>query len=92
MDLLKKLFSGGSAHPSADFFPLRVKCNRCGETVEGRVNLANDLSLEEDGGGYFVRKVLIGSGRCFQKIEVELRFSASRQLLEKSARGGTFTD
>lgn len=92
MDLLKKLFSGGSARPSADFFPLRVKCNRCGETVEGRVNMANDLSLTDNDSGYHVRKVLMGSGRCFQQIEVELRFDASRKLLEKSIHGGIFID
>ena len=92
MDFLKKLFSGASARPSADFFPLRVKCDRCGETIEGRVNMANDLSLEDGADGYFVRKVLMGNGRCFQKVEVELHFSATRKLLEKSAHGGTFLD
>ncbi len=92
MDLLKKLFSGGSTRPSVDFFPIHVQCSRCGETVEGRVNMANDLSLTDEGDGYFVRKVLMGSGHCFQQIEVELRFDGNRKLLEKSIHGGTFID
>ena len=92
MDFLKKLFSGSPANPAGNFLAIRVKCARCGEVIEGRVNMANDLSLMDNDSGYFVRKVLMGSGRCFQQIEVELRFDASRKLLEKSIHGGTFID
>lgn len=92
MDLLKKLFSGGSARPSADFFPVCVKCDRCGEVVEGRVNMANDLSLTDNDSGYFVRKVLMGNGRCFQQVEVELTFDLNRKLLNKKSVGGVFID
>ena len=92
MDFLKKLFSSTPAKPGGYFILVRVKCGRCGETVEGRVNLANDLSFVDGGDGYFVRKVLMGSGRCYQQIEVELRFNASRKLLEKSIHGGSFID
>jgi len=92
MDFLKKLFSGSPAKPGGYFLPIRVKCDRCGEMIEGRVNLANDLSFVDGGDGYFVRKVLMGSGRCYQQIEVELRFNASRKLLEKSIHGGSFID
>lgn len=92
MGFLKNLFTGASAQSSGGFHLFHVKCDRCGETIEGRVNMANDLSLEDGGEGYFVRKVLMGSGHCFQKIEVELRSSAARKLLEKSAHGGTFIE
>ena len=92
MDFLKKLFSGTPARPSGNFLPVHVKCDRCGEVIEGRVNMANDLSLTDGGDGYFVRKVLMGNGRCFQKVEVELRFDLNRKLLEKSAHSGMFID
>ena len=92
MDFIKKLFAGTSVRPNANFLPIRVKCSRCGETVEGRVNMANDLSLTDNDSGYYVRKVLMGGGRCFQQIEVELRFDASRKLLEKSIHGGAFIE
>jgi hypothetical protein len=92
MNFLNKLFSGGSAKPQSSFFDFTVKCNRCGEAIEGRVNLANDLSRNDDNNGYFVRKVVMGSGRCFQQVEVELQFDLNHKLLEKQACGGTFVE
>ncbi|MCL4529611.1 MAG: hypothetical protein M1282_09365 [Chloroflexi bacterium] len=91
MNFFKSLFGGSSPAPQTNFYTLNVKCNRCGEVIEGRVNLANDLSLEEDN-NYFVRKVLMGSGHCFQQIEIELKFDASKKVIEKQASGGTFVE
>lgn len=91
MGFLKKLFGGGSASSSSDFYTFIVRCDRCGETIEGKVNLSNDLSLDDEG-GYIVRKVLMGGGRCFQQIEVTLRFDAARQLQEKQISGGKFVE
>jgi hypothetical protein len=56
--------------------------------------LDNDLSLEYEGDQtvYFVRKGLVGNNRCFQQIEVELKFDSSRQLLEQQVTGGQFTN
>ena len=92
MDFLKKLFSSAPAAPQSNFHRFAVKCNRCGEVIEGHINLNNDLSLEEDGSGYFIRKTLMGNGKCFQRIEVEMKFEASKQLIEKQAQGGTFVE
>ena len=92
MDFLKKLFSGASLAPQSTFHPFAVKCNRCGEVIESHINLNNDLSLEDDGSGYFTRKTLTGNGKCFQRIEVEMKFEASKQLIEKHAQGGTFVE
>jgi hypothetical protein len=94
MGFLKKLFTGGApAQSRSDFYPFAVTCNRCGEVIEGRVNLSNDLSADyENGDVYHVRKVLMGSGRCFQQVEVELKFDASRNLLEKHVQGGRFVE
>ena len=92
MDLFKKLVRPSPS--KANVYTFAVKCNRCGEIIEGRVNLNNDLSVDHHDGkdGYFVRKVLMGGGRCFQQIEVELRFGSSKQLLEKHVTGGTFVE
>ena len=92
MSFLKKLFSAPT--PSTNFYAFAVKCNRCGETIEGRINLNNDLSVDYEGGQdvYHVRKLLTGNGRCFQQIEVELKFNASRQVLEKNVQGGRFIE
>lgn len=94
MGFLKKLFSGTPSKPEKRYYTFNVKCNRCGEIIEGRVDLDNDLSLNDEGDGYLVRKGLIGSGdnRCFQQIEVELTFDSARQLQEKTITGGTFVE
>ncbi|HEY9151921.1 MAG TPA: hypothetical protein VIN60_03475 [Anaerolineales bacterium] len=90
MSFLKNLFGGLAAPSQSGFYSFAVKCNRCGEVIEGRVNLANDLSLDDDGDGFFVRKVVMGSGRCFQQIEIELKFDMSKKAIEKLVTGGTF--
>ena len=93
MDFLKKLFPASKPAASQGYFyAFTVRCLRCGESIEGRINLANDLSLSDEGSGYFVRKVVMGSGRCFQQIEVELTFDANRRLLDKQVHGGTFIE
>ena len=97
MEFLKKLFGGGGGKGSSSrYFTYRVKCKRCGEIIEGRVDTTNDLSIEYEGSReiYHVRKVLIGDGgtHCYQKIEVELTFNASRELLEKTVVHGEFVE
>ena len=91
MGFLKKLFGGSGTSSSSDYYTFGVCCDRCSETIEGKVNLSNDLSMD-DGGGYRVRKVLMGSGLCFQQIEVNLRFDGARQLQEKEISGGKFVE
>lgn len=94
MGFLKKLFGGEPARPDKRYYVFQVKCNRCGEVIEGRVDLDNDLSLEYEGDRtvYFVRKGLMGSNRCFQQIEVEMKFTSSRELIQQQATGGTFVE
>ena len=94
MGFLKKLFSNEPVKPEKHYYTFNVKCNRCGEIIEGRVDLDNDLSLDYEGDStiYFVRKGLVGNNRCFQQIEVELKFDSSRQLLEQNITGGEFVN
>lgn len=92
MGFLKNLFGGGSARPEKRYYVFNVKCNRCGEIIEGRVDLDNDLSLSDEGNSYLVRKGLIGNNRCFQRIEVEMQFTSDRKLIEQQAQGGTFVE
>ncbi len=94
MNLFKKLFPGAPAQPSSRFYAFAVQCSRCGENIEGHINLNNDLSAEYEGDRllYHVRKVLMGSGLCFQQIEVELSFDASRHITDRRITGGHFLD
>jgi hypothetical protein len=94
MSFLKSLFGGTPAKPDKRYYVFQVKCNRCGEIIEGRIDLDNDLSLEYEGDStfYIVRKGLIGNNRCFQQIEAEMKFNSDRQLMEQQAQGGKFVE
>jgi len=94
MGFLKNLFKGATAKPEKRYYVFQVKCNRCGEILEGRVDLDNELSLEfEDNRNvYFGRKVLMGGGHCFQQVEVAMKFTSSRELIEKEVQGGIFVE
>ena len=93
MNFLQKLF-GGSSSPKPDkrYYAFTVKCKRCGELIEGRVDLDNDLSIEYEEGGeiFYARKMLMGENRCFQRMEAELKFNSNRELIERQVVGGEF--
>jgi hypothetical protein len=90
MSFLKNLFA--PQKPQKNYYTFQVQCRRCGETIEGRIDLDNDLSLSDEGDGYIVRKGLIGANRCFQQIEVQITFDSQRHLQERSITGGTFVE
>jgi len=91
LDQLKRLFKPPVRHLEHCEY---VRCDRCGETLTARINLRNDLSLRYGEGRepdtYFCRKGIVGSGLCFQKIEIELTYDKDRNLLDKKINGGTF--
>ena len=80
------------AKPPKRYYTFQVKCNRCGEIIEGRIDLDNDLSLNDEGDGYIVHKGLIGNNRCFQQVEVEMKFTSDRKLIEQQVQGGKFVE
>ena len=93
LKLLSTLFTPAAQRPSRYVMPLRAQCLRCGEIVTGEINLANDLSAEfgEDRSGattYVCRKVLIGTQRCFQQIEITLTFNQARKIIDQHVTGG----
>ena len=94
MGFLKKLSKIISSPDDKNVYWVYVRCNRCGERLHSRVNLWNDLSIEYgDGEGmdsYYCRKVLMGGGHCFQKIEVSLAFDKDFQVIDQQIQGGQF--
>jgi hypothetical protein len=92
MSFLKKLFGGSSNKPQKHYYAFSVKCRRCGEVIEGRVDLDNDLSVEYEGDSeiFYSRKGLMGTERCFQRMEAEFKFSSDRSLIEQQVTGGEF--
>jgi hypothetical protein len=98
MGFLQKLGGFFSAKPAEDqvSYYLKVKCNRCGEEIQVRINLYNDLSIEYDESGntsgYICRKVIVGSQRCYQPIDISLTFDSKRKLVDKQITGGLFVE
>jgi hypothetical protein len=98
VELLKRLASLFSPEGRRDAYAywLHVQCDRCGEKIRTRVDMRNDLSVRYDEAGgettYFCRKSVMGSGRCFQQIQVELTFDSRRNLIERQIEGGSFVD
>ncbi len=88
---LKKLIPKPPSNPKDH--TIYVQCCRCGEKIPARINLRNDLSIEYDedsqGRHYFCRKVVMGSGMCFQRIELELTFNADHSLVSQKIMGGS---
>jgi hypothetical protein len=93
VSFLSRLFGGKSATAPADRgLYVEVRCNACGEVIRGRINPTSELSLEDDGKTYYVRKGLVGR-KCFRTIEVEMHYSDLRgTLVDRTISGGTFVD
>ena len=85
MGFFKKLFGSRTTTSSSDFYTFNVRCDRCSETIEGRVNLSNDLSLDDED-GYRVRKVLMGSEHCFQQIEVRIEIRCGATVARETGQ------
>jgi hypothetical protein len=99
MGLFKRLaglFTPSASQSRDNAYWVIVRCKRCGETLRARINLHNDLSVNYGEGEadttYFVRKTLMGTGRCFQRVEVELTFDKDRNLMDRKITGGEFID
>ena len=92
MSFLDKLFGRGSGvQPKNDVgigIVRTVRCNRCGALVTVRIDGRNDLSLNDDGSAYFVRKTLVDD-RCFTRMQLELTFDLSRHETGSEVIGGT---
>lgn len=96
MSFLDKLFSGGnpalpkgsnSSDPNALW--LYVQCNKCGAPVAIRVDTRNDISIDYETGGRFLRKEIMDS-TCFQIMYADVRFDGGGKILEQSIERGKF--
>ena len=93
---LTDLFTPSAPRVDRSTYPITVQCSRCGEIISTPVDLRNDLSVEYDestgAATYIGRKVLMGRQRCFQQIEVTLRFDVGHKLLDRAISGGKFVE
>ena len=92
MSFLKKLTSLFPSPMLGDErgYWIYARCNRCKEVLKARIDLYNDLSIDYDDPkmGFYSRKVLMGTSRCFQQIEVNLKFNEKRKLTDSQVSGG----
>jgi hypothetical protein len=93
---LTRLFTSSAPSVDRSIYAVKVQCSRCGEIISTPVDLRNDLSAEYDEATgattYIGRKVLMGRQRCFQQIEVMLRFDEGHKLLDREINGGKFVE
>ena len=99
MSLLKKLSKlMASPPPRTDrVLYLIVQCNKCGDKLRARVDLWNELTPDysensDTPTSFQCRKVLIGENRCYQPIELQLKFDKNHKLVEKTIMGGKYID
>ena len=99
MNIFKKLSKAFSAPPAKTerALYLFVRCDKCGEKLRGRVDVWNDLTPEYEGNSdspasYHCRKVLIGDQRCYQPIELTLKFDKNHKLVERQINGGKYIE
>ena len=86
MDFLKKLFGGMSSGSDAGLY-YYVRPTGSQEVVRVRINRNNDLSATDEGNGFWVHKVVMGT-KSFQRVELDLYFNQNRQLTKSEVSGG----
>jgi len=96
MRFLKKIASALSSKGAeeGDVLWVYVRCDKCGEAIRTRIDLRHDLTPNYSAEGrvtdYVLHKVLVGSQRCFERIEVKLTFDPQRRLTSREIAGGQF--
>jgi len=79
MNFLKNLFGGGGSPQDKSAFFVYVRPKRCDQIVEVRINIYNELSLNDLGDGYFIRK-MAQAARCPFAAEMTLYFDKNRNF------------
>lgn len=92
--------------PSSPALRLAVRCSKCGETIQCRVEKAYELEAEYDSGnghhpadddeepkpcGYTLHKELVGAG-CQNLIHLTMRLDAHRCVIARNIVGGQIVD
>lgn len=90
--IFKQLTAAPQDDPNAVW--IYAQCDRCGEKLRARINTRAELSPEfsntDNATSFYCRKVLIGEQRCFQQIEINVKFNNRFRIIEKEISGGKF--
>jgi len=92
--LLSKLKKGLMVEKEPDFIFFNVKCNRCGEEIQIKVNRRNDLqNLYKDsrktGPAYILTKEALGK-KCPNLMKISVKFDENYRILSKKVSGAKF--
>ena len=89
MNFLKKLFGGSSAgNRDGSGMYFYVKLQRCEDIIRVRVDMNNELSLNDESNGYWVRKLVSGSNYKCAHAEINVYFDMNRNLQNTDVQGG----
>lgn len=89
VQFLKNLFGlGGPSRQNSGLY-LYVKPKACAEILEVRVDVNNGPSLNDDGNGYYLRKLARGQ-RCPFEVEIEISFDKNKRIIDKQIAQGEF--
>ncbi|MCG3140464.1 MAG: hypothetical protein HDKAJFGB_01530 [Anaerolineae bacterium] len=98
MSFFAKLFSGGKAslpqasNPSDPHaWYLYVQCGKCGAPVAIRIDLRNDLSVDYETNGRYLRKEIMDSV-CFQLMYAQVHFDSGGQVTSQTIERGKILD
>jgi hypothetical protein len=69
-----------------------VKPHRCDDILRVRVDMNNDLSLTDEGSGYWVRKLASSGNYKCNQVEITLYFDSSRHLQNTELNGGKLVE
>jgi hypothetical protein len=90
MSFFKNLFGGGAKSDSdANALWLYVQCSKCGAPVAIRVDTRNDISVDYETGGKYLRKEIMDS-TCFQLMYADVQFDGTGKIMEQTVQGGKF--
>jgi hypothetical protein len=94
MGFLKRLFGGSKSggtgsEGDSNAVIYYVKVRKCGAIARVRVDTRNDLSLDDDGENYVVRKQVVDNV-CYGMAEIELHFDTNRNELSRHVENGEF--
>jgi hypothetical protein len=92
--IIKTLFGGGPASRGTDGFFLQVRCDQCAEAFRLFVNKSTDLAQEFDENEniyYKLKKEIIGAS-CRNRIQVEMIFDGTKNLVSKQIENGSYID
>jgi hypothetical protein len=87
--IIKKLMRG---HEQKDLLTFRIRCNKCQEIIEIKINPVNDLMNQyketgEAGPAFILKKEILGNN-CNNLIQLKVEFDERYNILSESVEGG----